>query len=638
MPRAWLALALVAAACAYGGGIGPDDTLPPTTTATSTTTTVPPDPDDLSEVTAVARSFYDAVAAGDLAGAEAASNGSLTAITSALAAWSGELEPGSVAFEVGPVHLEGDRATAAVTAFLDAPGVGIWEYTTQVHLIQESSWLVDWSPALLHPELEDGDHLEVRADWPSRGSILAIDGRPLARHGPVHVIGVVPQWIEDLEALSAALEAAAGIPPETVAEELGRPGVQPDWFVPVGSIDPARGDDVAVLLQTPGVVLRDGDGRILPEGDLAAHIVGRTAPITAEQLAVWGPPYSVGDVVGRSGLEARFQGELAGVPDVRIVRVNRFGRELGDLHAVSGLPAVDVHTTLDVDAQRIVDAALDGVELPAAIVLVDVVTGGIRASANRPADGLDRAFLGLYPPGSSFKVVTASALLADGLTATSAVDCPAEVVVGGLRIRNADGRDLGEVDLRTAFAESCNTTFASLAGGLLTDGELSQHARTLFGFDTGYDPGLATATARFPDPVDTAERAAQAIGQGRVLVTPLHQASVAAAVAGMGWIQPTLLADDDQRARIPMAADIQAALAGMMRQVVTDGTGTAADVEGVEVAGKTGSAEYDASGDTHAWFIGYWEGYAIAVVVETGGSGGQVAAPIAAQVIAAMGE
>jgi len=638
MPRAWLALALVASACAYGGGIGPDDTLPPTTTATTTTTTVPPDPDDLAAAAAVARSFYDAIAASDLAGAEEASNGSVTAITSALAAWGGELDPDSIAFEVGPVHLDGDRATAAVTASLDVPGIGIWEYTTQAHLIRESSWLVDWSPGLLHPELEDRDRLEVRADWPLRGSILAIDGRPLARHGPVHVIGVVPQWIEDLDALSAELEAVAGIAPETVAEELSRPGVQPDWFVPVGSIDPARGDDVAVLLQTPGVVLRDGEGRILPEGDLAAHVVGRTAPITAEQLAVWGPPYSVGDVVGRSGLEAAFQPELAGAPDLRIVRVNRFGRELGDLHAVPGLPAADVHTTLDIDAQRVVDAALDGVELPAAIVLLDVATGGIRASANRPVDGLDRALLGLYPPGSSFKVVTASALLGAGLTTTSAVDCPAEVVVGGLRVRNAGGRDLSEIDLRTAFAESCNTTFASLAGGLLTDGELSQHARTLFGFDTSYDPGLATATSRFPDPVDTAERAAQAIGQGRVLVTPLHQASVAAAVAGMGWIQPTMLADDDQRARIPMAADVQVALAAMMRQVVTDGTGTAADVDGVVVAGKTGSAEYDDSGDTHAWFIGFWEGYAIAVVIEAGGSGGQVAAPIAAQVIAALDE
>jgi cell division protein FtsI/penicillin-binding protein 2 len=123
------------------------------------------------------------------------------------------------------------------------------------------------------------------------------------------------------------------------------------------------------------------------------------------------------------------------------------------------------------------------------------------------------------------------------------------------------------------------------------------------------------------------------MGQGRVLVTPLQQAAIAAAVASAGWMPPTVLAGTTDRIRIPLDPDVAADVADLMLLVVTEGTGGMAQVPGEVVRGKTGSGEFNDQGDTHAWFVGYWDNMAIAIIVEDGGSGGQTAAPIAAAII-----
>src|SRR5262249_39538899 len=160
-----------------------------------------------------------------------------------------------------------------------------------------------------------------------------------------------------------------------------------------------------------------------------------------------------------------------------------------------------------------------------------------------------------------------------------------------------------------------------------------------FGFGKSYDIPLPAAGGQFPPPADAAEVAAAAIGQGRVLASPLQMATVAAAVARGTWRPPRLLSDNPAGPATPHALDpaVVASLRDLMGEVVRTGTGTAAAVPGpTPVSGKTGTAEVGADPNvTHAWFIAFRGNLAVAIVVEKGGVGGRVAAPIAARFFAA---
>jgi hypothetical protein len=294
-------------------------------------------------------------------------------------------------------------------------------------------------------------------------------------------------------------------------------------------------------------------------------------------------------------------------------------------------PAKKIRTTLDRRLQAAADRTVSGVSKGAAIVALRPSTGEILAVADRLGDR--NAFLGLYPPGSTFKVITAAGLLSDGMSAGSSVSCPATVVTGQRTIRNHDGSTLGTTTLRDAFAASCNTTFTALAVDRLPKGELTRAAGR-FGFNGPVTPGVAAARGSLPEPTGDAELAEAAFGQGRVQASPLMMATVAAAVADGTWRPPRMV---DLR-RIREAGDpVQparpvgdaAALRTMMRAVVTGGTAAGAGLPS-ETAGKTGTAEYG-GGASHAWFIGYQGDLAFAVFVEGGGSGPKVAAPLAAR-------
>ena len=185
------------------------------------------------------------------------------------------------------------------------------------------------------------------------------------------------------------------------------------------------------------------------------------------------------------------------------------------------------------------------------------------------------------------------------------------------------------MSLTEAFARSCNTSFGALAVDL--GPEALAEAASAFGFDSRYETGLPSFGGTYPEPADQAELAASAIGQGRVLTSPLHMASVVAAAATGTWQAPWLVdgAERPEPREIPADPEVMRAL---LRAVVEGGTGRAADLPGEPVIGKTGSAEFGSGEDlaTHAWFAAVRGDLAVAVVVEGGGGGGAVAAPLAA--------
>jgi cell division protein FtsI/penicillin-binding protein 2 len=234
--------------------------------------------------------------------------------------------------------------------------------------------------------------------------------------------------------------------------------------------------------------------------------------------------------------------------------------------------------------------------------------------------------VGEYPPGSTFKVVSGYALLARGFTPDTVVPCPTSTVIDGKPFRNFEGEARGAATLATDFAISCNTAFVNMSAKL-SGADLVAAARA-FGLTI---PSTAT-------PLDVA---AATIGQGRDLVTPLAMALVAAAVDAGTWRPPLLVTSPPQPAGPPprsLDPHRLAVLRTLMGLVVSRGTAAAAGLP-AGTAGKTGTAEFGAASPpaTHAWFIGYRGDLAVAVIVEGGGVGGAVAAPIAARFLRSVG-
>ncbi|MBW8827071.1 MAG: hypothetical protein JF603_12100 [Acidobacteria bacterium] len=385
----------------------------------------------------------------------------------------------------------------------------------------------------------------------------------------------------------------------------------------------------------------DGDGTQLAESrfrSLAGRL-GAASPATATSLGRW---YRVGDVVGVSGLQARLERRLAGTPatEVRLVQGRRTVALLAHFIGVTPRP---LRLTLDPDAQAAAEAAVDAglaarrladdPPLPpkqAAMVVIQPSTGSVLASVSRPSGGFDRALMGRYPPGSTFKVVTTLGLLEKGVSPSTIVSCPKSVKVGGREFNNAEGHALGDTTFRTAFAQSCNTAFVQLAGKL-TPAEFKAVADSL-GFNRVPPFPLPVSMSSVPLPQGAVDEAASAIGQARVSVTPFQMASVAAAVAAGGVRDPRLVDDGPPVALRPFPPGVQATMAGLMRLVVTDGTGKKARLAGTPVAGKTGTAEFgtDDPPRVHAWFIAFRGDLAVAVIMEDAGFGGDWAAPVAA--------
>ncbi|GLW21789.1 hypothetical protein Mame01_18320 [Microbispora amethystogenes] len=358
-------------------------------------------------------------------------------------------------------------------------------------------------------------------------------------------------------------------------------------------------------------------------------------------------PGSVQQIV--EALRAQYGSRLDGTASARADLVDtRTGSKVVTLAEGGAKPGEPLRTTLDLRVHRAGARALDGVAKPASLVALRPSTGEVLAVVNKPG-GYNRALLGAYPPGSTFKVVTASALVAGGVTPGQTVECPAEKTIGGFPFHNAEHHDYGTLRFVDAFAHSCNTTFGAMAVDRLGADRLTKVAAD-FGFGATIKIGVPAVDAAFPAPRDETDLASAAIGQGRVLASPLNMAAVAGAVAAGTWRQPrlvpaSLVPDATPPRRLEPA--VVSALRRLMPAVVSEGTASGVSFP-PGAAGKTGTAEYGSgeagSGEagsgneppTHSWFIGYRGDLAFAVVVEGGGTGAEVAAPVAARFLRAL--
>jgi len=548
------------------------------------------------------------------------------------------LEPTGIEITAGEdTSTQDGRATFPLQIALDVPYAQeplTWD--SALELIRErGQWGIVWSLDTLHPELRESWEFATESEEVGRQEILAADGTVLSGRRDLVTFGFEPTAVDDpdevIEAFAEAFPGSEG----RAERELNRGDLVDGWFYPVVTVPEHRAVDARpVFSGIPGVLRQTDTGRGLYDEGFAQHVIGIVAEATAEQLEERDLPADTRIDIGQYGLERELEGQLLGSD---IVRVGLRERDaLGDaplrviLSEHQADPSSPVETTLEVAVQRAIENALFGVGGTVGFVAIDAEDGAILGSASRPLTGYNRAFEGRYAPGSTFKTVTLEALLRDGAEPDDAVPCLAEVTVGGLRVTNAGGAGHGTVELREAFALSCNTSFAELGGGLSDDAMVEAAER--FGFNDDWALPLSSFGGSFPDPSDTAERAAAAFGQARVEASVVQMASVVAAAVTGQWRAPYLVRDDGPRDARQLTEGVTDPMREMLRLAVTDGTGSAADVDGREVLGKTGTAELG-GGVEHAWFIGHYDGVAFAVLVEEGGAGGQVAAPIAARFV-----
>jgi peptidoglycan glycosyltransferase len=380
---------------------------------------------------------------------------------------------------------------------------------------------------------------------------------------------------------------------------------------------------------------------------------------------------------GSTGIE-RAEDDLLSGEDQRL-----FVRRISDLFTGRKPKGGSVVLTIRPEVQQAAANALGGRK--GAVVAMNPSTGAILAMVSQPsfdpgplADHnstravaaqsalnddenqplLNRAAQGLYPPGSTFKVITSAAALSNGYTSQSRVDAPNSLLLANTAttLPNFQGESCsgggGQVSLTDALTTSCNTAYAKLGIDIPGKDDTLRRQAEAFGFNAPLEGfPLPSATSRFPAGLDDAQTELSAIGQANVLVSPLQMAMVAATVANGGremkpyLVDKTLAPDlttlestSPEEMGRPIDGNVAAQLNDMMQSVVQRGTGTAAQLS-VPVAGKTGSAENVPGRNTHAWFIGFAPAdnpqVAVAVIIENGGTGGTVAAPVARQVMSA---
>ncbi len=396
------------------------------------------------------------------------------------------------------------------------------------------------------------------------------------------------------------------------------------------AVHPALDGTVHLSLKTTwprrGAVM-DVNGDRIDGGDMGGSVqqlVGYLDKATAKDVKALGSAYKTGDAIGRGGLQETFQKSLAGMPTTEILAGKK------TLATMKGSTGRDVRTSLDLNVQRAAADAVRDIEKPTSLVAVRPSSGEVLAVVNNKG-GFNRALDGRYPPGSTFKTITAAGLLAAGLTPSSQVTCPKTVSVGGLQIRNSDHEAFGALSFLDSYAHSCNTTFAPLTATKLSAQKLYDIASDL-GFNQTLNIGVPATKASMPKATSDAELGAESFGQARITASPLVMATVAAAVADGAWRPPTLVPSIKQKTSPKDLPDgVAEQLRVMMRAVVSKGTAHSAGLPS-GTAGKTGTAEFGTGEklESHAWFIGYRGDVAFAVVVEGGGGGGKVAAPVAA--------
>lgn len=546
-----------------------------------------------------AEAFFAALATGDTGAAAELADKPAEAREALNEAWKG-LQATHLDAQITGSRYAEDTGSITYRYTWHLPKNRTWSYDGQLNMVRdEGRWEVRWSQTAVHPNLGEHQTFALRSDAPRRASVN--------EHGGSDVL--VPGFRYGY-ALDAKAAGGALMPTATAVADALRP------FDP--TLDPQRLAELASSSSTPMslVTLNQADhDRVQPA------LADRPGVVVTPQpdLLPTDPTFAPAII---NQVKTAVTDQLDGEAGWQVVSVNQNGAEVDVLNEVPGNPAPSVTISLDRAVQNAAQDAVNMVGRKAMLVAIKPSTGEILAVAQNAAADQDgpTATMGLYPPGSTFKIITAGAAIDRGMaTPNTLLGCPGHLDIGHRTVPNYGGFDLGTVPLSRAFASSCNTTFAELASKMPPRGLTSAAAQYGIGPDYAVD-GITTVTGSVPPTVNLAERTEDGFGQGKVLVSPFGMALVAATVAAGHTPVPQLIAGRPTQitdAGPPISPTMIDGLRPMMRLVVTNGT--AKDLNGAgDVRGKTGEAEF--AGGSHAWFAGYRGDLAFAALIVGGGS------------------
>ncbi len=553
--------------------------------------------------------------------------------------------------------------------------------------------------------LAEENRINIRLVPPRRGLIQDRNGRTLAGNEQNYRVVVTREDAGDAEAVLARLSRLIPMTPED--RERARTDLERNSaFVPVTVADRLSWDDFSKVALNgpalPGVTPEVGLSRVYPLVEDFAHVVGYVGPVSEKDLENLPDPDPVLQIpkfqIGKVGVERWLEDALRGSAGIKRVEVNAVGRLMREIGRVEGTPGSDIRLTIDADVQNFVQARLGGES--AAAVVMDVTNGDLIAIASSPSfdpnlfvrgishdhyNGLmendhrplaNKTVQGVYPPGSTFKMVTALAALDAGvIDINSTTRCPGYLEFGGQRFHCWKRAGHGTVDLARSLTESCDVYYYDIAQKVGID-KIAEMGRRL-GLGLRHDlPMSAISEGTMPNKAWKQESQKAdwrigdtinaAIGQGYVLASPLQLAVMSARLATGRAVVPRLVRMiGGKQTPLPDAPSLGLDAAALeqvrmgMHKVVNSERGTAYSSRIADktrmFAGKTGtsqvrniSAAERASGviandqlpwnrRDHALFVGFAPSdaprYAVSVVVEHGGGGSAVAAPIARDII-----
>lgn len=590
-----------------------------------------PDPRPVADLVAAA------MAKGNLADAPYAKPAVAAASYKTIVAGMNGLSP---SVTVAAVSTHDNNATATL-AWRWPVGSRPWTYTTMLNLTRSGkSWVAQWSPASVAP-IPAGTTLQLKRTPATRGRILDASGKVLVGPRPVIEVGLDKTHVAAAKApaSAAALARVVGVDAKSFTALVKASG--PEAFVAAITF---RASEVSPSLKAridavTGAVSVAGTLPLAPSKGFAGGLLGTVGQATAEIVKQSKGRVLAGDIVGTSGLELRYDSSLSGTPGVAVVAAGPVRGK--PLFTAPAIPGKDLRVNLALRLQNLADRILANVGPASALVAIQPSTGKVLAVSDGPgSNGYQSATIGQFAPGSTFKTVTSLALLRSGLTPQSRVPCTTSITINGKTFTNDSfypPSGLGSIPLTLALANSCNTAYLSqharLKPGMLAD------AAAALGFGVDEQTGYGSFFGQVPTPKGEVNAAADMIGQGTILASPLAMATVLSSIVAGHAVVPSLiqgLALPPRKPAHPLTAKEARELRSMLRAVVTTPTGTGAGLAGLPgppIIAKTGTAEFQngSSIATHAWMMAAQGDLVAIVFVNVGKTGAGVAGPLLAQ-------